>query len=85
MTDDSEVFNFSSDEFSKLDLITALNDMVIEYKKLLVNFNETILKNKSDSTNSVNQSNETDALKIKVTELLTENDNLKEIVQNTIF
>ncbi|MDQ9786282.1 hypothetical protein, partial [Serratia marcescens] len=34
MANDSEVFDFSSDEFTREDLITALNDVVIEYTTL---------------------------------------------------
>ena len=57
MADDIEVFDFSSDEFTRSDLITALNDMVIEYRKLSESFNEINLK--SESTNLSNQTNET--------------------------
>ena len=38
--DDEEVFDFTSDEFTKTDLVNALNDMVIEYKKLSDSFNK---------------------------------------------
>ena len=50
MADDSEVFDFASDEFTKDDLVNALNEMVVEYKKLSNSFNEINLKNKADST-----------------------------------
>ena len=51
MADDTEVLYFASDEFTKTDLVNALNEMVVEYKKLSDSFNDSNLKNKSDSTN----------------------------------
>ncbi|MDQ9782998.1 hypothetical protein, partial [Serratia marcescens] len=48
MADDSEVFDFSSDEFTREDLVTALNDMVIEYRTLSESLNN--IDSKSDST-----------------------------------
>ncbi|XP_047339717.1 uncharacterized protein LOC124943211 [Impatiens glandulifera] len=44
MEDDNEVFDFSSDDFTRDDLIIALNDMVIEYKKLSESFNDIAFK-----------------------------------------
>ena len=38
--DSEEVFDFTSEEFSKNDLIDALNDMVVEYKKFSENFSK---------------------------------------------
>ena len=78
MADDSEVFDFASDEFTKTDLVNALNEMVIEYKKLSDSFNEMNLKNKSDSTSF--QTIQSDILKNQVTELSTENKKLKATV-----
>ena len=46
--DESEVFDFSLEEFTKTDLINALDEMVIEYKKLFDSFNEINLKNTAD-------------------------------------
>ena len=44
MADDSEVFDFASEKFTKEDLINALNEMVVEYKALSDSFNELKLK-----------------------------------------
>ena len=83
MADDNEVCDFISEKITRNDLITALNDMVIEYKKLSDSYNEIYLKNKSDNTNLVTQNNESNILKNNVTELFAENENLKAIVQST--
>ncbi|KZV26991.1 hypothetical protein F511_17357 [Dorcoceras hygrometricum] len=40
--DDDEVFDFSNAEFTRDDLVTALNDMVKEYRKLSRSFEERI-------------------------------------------
>ena len=78
MAYDDEVFDFSSNEFTKSDLITALNDMIIEYRKLSDSFNEMNLKNKSDSM--ISQTNKTGGFKND--ELSAENEILKTTVQN---
>ena len=81
MADDDQVFDFSSDEFSKDDLVNALNDMVIEYKKLSDSFKDL----KSDSKDFSKQTNETEVLKNRVFELSVENEKLKAIVQSLSF
>ena len=81
MADDDQVFDFSSDEFSKDDLVNALNDMVIEYKKLSDSFKDL----KSDSKDFSKQTNETEVLKNRVFELSAENEKLKATVQSLSF
>ncbi|XP_047323613.1 uncharacterized protein LOC124927264 [Impatiens glandulifera] len=44
---ESEVFDLSFDDFTRDDLIVALNDMVIKYRKLSESLNQTISKSKS--------------------------------------
>ena len=79
--DELEVFDFSSEEFTKIDLINALDEMVIEYKKLSDSFNEINLKNTADSKTF--ETIETKDLKNRVDELTVENEKLTAIVQDT--
>ncbi|KZV42880.1 hypothetical protein F511_17484 [Dorcoceras hygrometricum] len=46
-TSDDNVFDFSNAEFTREDLISALNDMVLEYRKLYYTFEEIKAENKS--------------------------------------
>ncbi|KZV29297.1 hypothetical protein F511_34659 [Dorcoceras hygrometricum] len=47
MADDTEkVFEFSNPEFTREDLVTALNEMVLEYKKLSTHSRKLRLKTK---------------------------------------
>ncbi|KZV29778.1 hypothetical protein F511_44261 [Dorcoceras hygrometricum] len=78
---DDEVFDFSNTEFTREDLITALNEMVHEYKKLSQTFEEVKaenmdLKNSSVEPNTV-QLGETDSLQIELSKLKTENESLR--------
>ncbi|KZV25888.1 hypothetical protein F511_31233 [Dorcoceras hygrometricum] len=78
---EEEVFNFSNTEFTQEDLITALNEMVHEYRKLSQTFEEVKaenvdLKNISLEPRSV-QLRKTDSLQIELSKLNTENDSLR--------
>ncbi|KZV57463.1 hypothetical protein F511_32854 [Dorcoceras hygrometricum] len=55
-TDEDEVFDFSNVEFTRDDLVIALNDMVKEYRKLSHSFEEAKAENmslKSSSAESI--------------------------------
>ncbi|KZV29671.1 hypothetical protein F511_08382 [Dorcoceras hygrometricum] len=53
MTDETEeVFDSSSPEFTREDLVTALNEMVLEYKKLSQSFEEVKAERESCATNT---------------------------------
>ncbi|KZV06910.1 spindle pole body component 110-like [Dorcoceras hygrometricum] len=78
---DDEVFDFSNTEFTREDLITALNEMVHEYHKLSQTFEEVKakyvdLKNSSVEPRSV-QLGKTDSLQIELSKLKDENDSLR--------
>ncbi|KZV58230.1 protein TIME FOR COFFEE [Dorcoceras hygrometricum] len=76
-----EVFDFSNIEFTREDLINALNEMVHENKKLSQTFEEVKdenmdLKNSSAEPSTV-QLGETDSLQIDLNKLKTENESFK--------
>ncbi|KZV58096.1 hypothetical protein F511_36070 [Dorcoceras hygrometricum] len=78
---DDEVFDFTNTEFTRKDLITALNEIVHEYKKLSHTFEEVKaenmdLKNSSAEPSTV-QLGETDSLQIELSKLKTENESLR--------
>ncbi|KZV16907.1 RNA-dependent RNA polymerase 6-like [Dorcoceras hygrometricum] len=53
MADDTEeVFDFSNPEFTREDLVTALNEMVLEYKKLSQSFKEFKAEEESCATSA---------------------------------
>ncbi|KZV42388.1 hypothetical protein F511_23846 [Dorcoceras hygrometricum] len=53
MADDTEeVFNFSNPEFTREDLVTALNEMVLEHKKLSQSFKEFKAEEESCATSA---------------------------------
>ncbi|KZV31977.1 hypothetical protein F511_33454 [Dorcoceras hygrometricum] len=52
-TDDDEVFDFANSEFTREDLVQALNDMVHEYKTLSHTFEEIKAENASLKNSSV--------------------------------
>ncbi|KZV33387.1 hypothetical protein F511_12948 [Dorcoceras hygrometricum] len=53
MADDTEeVFKFSNIEFRREDLVNALNEMVLEYKKLSQSFEEVKAEKESCAMNS---------------------------------
>ncbi|KZV42578.1 hypothetical protein F511_32638 [Dorcoceras hygrometricum] len=77
-TSEDEVFDFSNTEFTREDLITALNEMVHEYRKLSQTFEEfkaenVDLKNSSVEPRSI-KLGETDSLQIELSKLKTENE-----------
>ncbi|KZV33864.1 hypothetical protein F511_29851 [Dorcoceras hygrometricum] len=79
--DDDEVFDFSNAEFTRDDLVTALNDMVKEYRKLSRSFEEvkaenTSLQNSSTESSSV-QLEDVDSLKTELSRLTAENELLR--------
>ncbi|KZV23454.1 hypothetical protein F511_37822 [Dorcoceras hygrometricum] len=80
-TSDNEVFDFYNVEFTREDLISALNDMIQEYRKLSHTFEkvkaENIdLKNSSVEPSTV-QLGEADSLKIELSKLKAENELLR--------
>ncbi|KZV36768.1 hypothetical protein F511_26620 [Dorcoceras hygrometricum] len=75
------VFDFSNTEFTREDLITALNEMVQEYRKLSQTFEEVKAENMDLKNSSVEprtvQLGKTDSLQIELSKLKTENDSLR--------
>ncbi|KZV38991.1 hypothetical protein F511_15926 [Dorcoceras hygrometricum] len=69
-TSDDEVFDFSNVAFTREDLVTALNDMVKEYRKLSHTFEEVKAENADLKNSSVEPSavepGDTDSLKIEL-------------------
>ncbi|KZV55022.1 hypothetical protein F511_33766 [Dorcoceras hygrometricum] len=80
-TSDDEVFNFSNVEFTREDLVSALNDMVKEYMKLSHSFEEAKAENISLKSSSIESSSDElediDSLKIELNKLTVENDLLR--------
>ncbi|KZV19898.1 hypothetical protein F511_32422 [Dorcoceras hygrometricum] len=80
-TSDDEVFDFSNIEFTREDLVTALNDMVKEYRKLSHTFEEIKAENASLKNSSAESSSDeledTDSLKTELSKLKIENDLLR--------
>ncbi|KZV29440.1 hypothetical protein F511_23546 [Dorcoceras hygrometricum] len=84
MTDqmaDDEVFDFYNVEFTREDLVAALNDMVKEYRKLSHSFEEAKAENMSLKSSSIESSydelEDIDSLKTELSKLTAENDVLK--------
>ncbi|KZV42994.1 hypothetical protein F511_37043 [Dorcoceras hygrometricum] len=81
-TSEDEVFDFSNVEFTREDLVIALNDMVKEYRKLYHSFEEvkaenSDLKNSSAEPSAV-ELGEADSLKIELSKLTAEDELLRE-------
>ncbi|KZV47811.1 hypothetical protein F511_39856 [Dorcoceras hygrometricum] len=80
-TSDDEVFDFSNIEFTREDLVSALNDMVKEYRKLSHSFEEIKAENISLKNSSIESSSEEleniDSLKTEMSKLMIENDLLR--------
>ncbi|KZV40809.1 hypothetical protein F511_28909 [Dorcoceras hygrometricum] len=80
-TSEDEVFDFSNIEFTREDLITALNEMVHEYRKLSQTFEEVKAKNVDLKNSSVEPSTvelgKTDSLQIELSKLKIENESLR--------
>ncbi|KZV50709.1 hypothetical protein F511_19621 [Dorcoceras hygrometricum] len=78
---DDEVFDFSNIEFTREDLINALNEMIHEYKKLSQTFEEVKAENMDLKNSSVEPSTaqlgETESLQIELSKLKTENESLR--------
>ncbi|KZV46265.1 hypothetical protein F511_14097 [Dorcoceras hygrometricum] len=81
-TDDDEVFDFSNVEFTRDDLVIALNDMVKEYRKLSHSFEEAKAENMSLKSSSAESSSDeledVDILKTELSKLQAENVMLKD-------
>ncbi|KZV54970.1 hypothetical protein F511_03576 [Dorcoceras hygrometricum] len=79
--DDDEVFDFANTEFTREDLVQALNDMVHEYKTLSHTFDEIKAENASLKNSSAESSSDeledTDSLKTELSRLKIENDFLR--------
>ncbi|KZV54261.1 hypothetical protein F511_27628 [Dorcoceras hygrometricum] len=80
-TDEDEVFDFSNVEFTRDDLVIALNDMVKEYRKLSHSFEEDKAENMSLKSSSIDSNSDDfediDILKIELSKLQAENDLLR--------
>ncbi|XP_073121261.1 uncharacterized protein [Henckelia pumila] len=81
-----QVFDFSSEEFTKEELITALHDMANEYQKLSLAFDE--VKSKKEDLQDISteshweQSVEKNCLEIEISKLKTKNEQLKINIMN---
>ncbi|KZV16151.1 hypothetical protein F511_44803 [Dorcoceras hygrometricum] len=80
-TYEDEVFDFSNVEFTRDDLVIALNDMVKEYRKLSHSFEEAKAENMSLKSSSVESSSDeledVDILKTELSKLQAENEMLR--------
>ncbi|KZV19994.1 hypothetical protein F511_26305 [Dorcoceras hygrometricum] len=78
---EDEVFEFSNSEFTREDLLNALNEMVHEFPKLSQTFEEIIAENECLKNNSVESSTaqleDTDSLQTDFSKLKIENDLLR--------
>ncbi|KZV28596.1 hypothetical protein F511_13644 [Dorcoceras hygrometricum] len=78
---DDEVFDISNIEFTREDLVSALNDMVKEYRKISHTFEEVKAENADLKNSSVEPSTvefcEADSLKIELSKLKDENELLR--------
>ncbi|XP_075504538.1 uncharacterized protein LOC142541977 [Primulina tabacum] len=85
---DENVFDFNSDEFTREDLVTALHDMVNEFKRLSQQFNE-VKTEKQNLENkltlfSCSQQKEVDSLRVKLSLLTAENDDRRRLFDATL-
>ncbi|KZV34662.1 hypothetical protein F511_12465 [Dorcoceras hygrometricum] len=80
-TSDGEVFDFSNVEFTREDLVSALNDMVKECRKLSHSFEEAKAENISLKSSSIESSSDElediDSFKIELSKLTVENELLR--------
>ncbi|KZV23356.1 hypothetical protein F511_43903 [Dorcoceras hygrometricum] len=76
-TSEDKVFDFSNVEFTREDLVSALNDMVKDYRKLSHSFEEIKAENISLINSSIESSFEElediDSLKTELSKLMIEN------------
>ncbi|KZV43241.1 hypothetical protein F511_09827 [Dorcoceras hygrometricum] len=81
-TDEDDVFDFSNVEFTRDDLVIALNDMVKEYRKLSHSFEEAKAENMSLKSSSIDSNSDEfediDILKTELSKLQAENEMLKD-------
>ncbi|XP_047309852.1 uncharacterized protein LOC124913303 [Impatiens glandulifera] len=81
---ESEVFDFSSKEFSRKELVAALNDMVIEYKKISESYNE--IKSTFEMSQPIlSQTLEQKVFENNNEEVSSKNEMLKEKDSNSLF
>ncbi|KZT76970.1 hypothetical protein F511_46007 [Dorcoceras hygrometricum] len=80
-TTEDEVLDFSNFEFTREDLMNALNELVHEYRKLSQAFEEIKAENNGLKNSLVESSNaqleDTDSLKTELSKLMIENDLLR--------
>ncbi|KZV54118.1 hypothetical protein F511_16958 [Dorcoceras hygrometricum] len=80
-TNEDEVFDFSNVEFTRDDLVIALNDMVKEYRKLTHLFEEAKAENislkSSSAESSSDEQEDADTLKTELSKLQAENEMLR--------
>ncbi|KZV55768.1 hypothetical protein F511_21264 [Dorcoceras hygrometricum] len=80
-TDEDEVFDFANVEFTRDDLVIALNDMVKEYRKLSHSFEEAKAENvslkSSSAESSSDEQEDADILKTELSKLQAENELLR--------
>ncbi|KZV28630.1 hypothetical protein F511_30352 [Dorcoceras hygrometricum] len=80
-TDEDEVFDFFNVEFTRDDLVIALNDMVKEYRKLSHSFEEAKAENislkSSSAESSSDEQEDADILKTDLSKLQAENEMLR--------
>ncbi|KZV30336.1 hypothetical protein F511_37219 [Dorcoceras hygrometricum] len=76
--DNDEVFDISNLEFTREDLVTALDDMVHEYKKLSQSFEEVKAEKESRATKAELVSSS--KMQAALSKLSTENEELKKQV-----
>ncbi|KZV16032.1 hypothetical protein F511_26161 [Dorcoceras hygrometricum] len=78
---EEEVFDFSNTEFTREDLINALNEMVHEYRNLSQKFDEAKAENNGLKNSSIESSpaqlEDTDSLQTKLSKLKSENESLR--------
>ncbi|KZV30662.1 hypothetical protein F511_43497 [Dorcoceras hygrometricum] len=78
---EDEVFDFSSLEFTREELISALHEMVNEYRKLSQTFEEV----KAENGSLKNSSGEPDNLKTEISKLKAENESLRMMSEELTF
>ncbi|XP_073017771.1 uncharacterized protein [Primulina eburnea] len=85
---DEMIFDFNSVEFTREDLVTSLHDMVDEFKRLSHQFNEaTTEKQKLENKlalSSCSQQKEVNGLRVKLSLLMAENDDLRRLFHVTL-
>ncbi|KZV25173.1 two-component sensor histidine kinase bacteria [Dorcoceras hygrometricum] len=84
MADDTDdVFDFSNVEFTREDLVTVLNEMFLEYKKLSQSFEE-VKAEKESCANKAEPVSSSD-MQAALSKLVTENDELRSRSQESLY